>query len=1314
MKIGKIMLVSILLLAILTVGAVSATEDILAAEDDAGDIVDAPADDIDLISDEEDENPDDDLDDGLDDSDEDEPKGTEDVEITCEFPSEIIAGKEYEINVTFDKEVTGWVYAGCDSNEYCNYVEGNSVILGFKSMDFGGQIYEIRYTGDENYAPKTINGEFSVSEYVITCDLGNNIYGEVSEGYIYAPRSFSDNITLVVNGKKEYQVPKVDGDYYYKIEDFDYGENTVRLIYHDETYGDFEDTFNVTTYPSIVLSNSGLNVHLSLPKDASGTLNVYDGYNEDKKLIDSVSMKDGYTYVSLYGLQLGEHQIYAEYVGDDKYAIDSFVEYINIEPLFTIPNVVFSNHGSFILIDVPSGDNGIMIFSESQWDDELEDNVIFRYNASVINGKGKLSLDELESGIHTLSARFVDENGESIYLYDGEFSVDIIDIDSWDILDGLYDGDSIIDTSGEFNVYLPGDLTGKIEIYVDGKLVKEETESHYNVPFSAGNLAEGDHKITIKYSGDEGNFTRTITLKSISCQITIPDESNQFYNEFTVELASNTTGTLNVYVDGKLYLTEEMDDTYYTFGIHDIVLGTHKVKITFIDDKTKKTTSSEKTVDFVYSLSIITNDEYVYGEENTVRVMVPSDVSGELTVKINGKNRKWAADGSEIIVDISDLAIGDYEITVSHSGDKKYYKLEETSSFSVIGSIIMPDYANNPITLTLPSNAKGNLIVNIYKIIGEDEDNEPITELVKTQTVKLIKGKAVYEISDLEMGQYSIEASYDGEDYYVSPREETIRSDINVEYDDDFSLNKPSVLNISVPLKEGTLKLTIGTVTHDEEWNDVINPIETKNFTLTGEKIQYVFTPKKIGEYCVTYELEGAEDASSFYFTITPKIEVPDGITYKNKTKITMELPEDATGQITVKVFISKDSVDEYGEEVSEYIYANKTLTSEFANGIASVDLPDDLSIGTYLFELNYTGNYGNYQDSYSIGVIPSVTLPDKFTAGEKATLEFELEGAQGDIEVRVPGEVIKVPLKDGKASVDLSGLPAGRYNEVIIRYTDSEGVNRSLYKEVYVKKAADVNVDVSAATVTTDLIVKVTLSDRLAPGNVTVKVNGVTKTSNIESGVATFNFGKLAYGKYPVEATFNGNNYLDSASKSATANVTYDPVIKASDYKAFYNEGKYSVTVYGFDKKLASGVKVVIKINGKTFKTVTTNKKGVATVKLTQVPKTYKISATSLGKTVTKKLTVKQVLTIKTVKVKKSAKKLVLTATLKSKKAIKGKTITFKFNGKTFKAKTNKKGVAKVTVKKSVLKKLKVGKKITYQATYLKDTVKKTAKVKK
>lgn len=88
--------------------------------------------------------------------------------------------------------------------------------------------------------------------------------------------------------------------------------------------------------------------------------------------------------------------------------------------------------------------------------------------------------------------------------------------------------------------------------------------------------------------------------------------------------------------------------------------------------------------------------------------------------------------------------------------------------------------------------------------------------------------------------------------------------------------------------------------------------------------------------------------------------------------------------------------------------------------------------------------------------------------------------------------------------------------------------------------------------------------------------------------------------------------------------------------------------------------------------------------------------------------------LTLKKVTVKKSAKKLVIQATLKSNgKPVKGKIIKFKFNKKTYKAKTNAKGVAKITVKKAVLKKLKKGKKVIYTATYGKITKKVTVKVK-
>ena len=89
--------------------------------------------------------------------------------------------------------------------------------------------------------------------------------------------------------------------------------------------------------------------------------------------------------------------------------------------------------------------------------------------------------------------------------------------------------------------------------------------------------------------------------------------------------------------------------------------------------------------------------------------------------------------------------------------------------------------------------------------------------------------------------------------------------------------------------------------------------------------------------------------------------------------------------------------------------------------------------------------------------------------------------------------------------------------------------------------------------------------------------------------------------------------------------------------------------------------------------------------------------------------------LTISKVKVRKYAKKLTIKATLMiDGKPAKGKVIKFKFNKKTYKAKTNKKGIAKITVKRAVLKKLKVGKKVKYQATYGKKTVTKTVKVKR
>lgn len=213
------------------------------------------------------------------------------------------------------------------------------------------------------------------------------------------------------------------------------------------------------------------------------------------------------------------------------------------------------------------------------------------------------------------------------------------------------------------------------------------------------------------------------------------------------------------------------------------------------------------------------------------------------------------------------------------------------------------------------------------------------------------------------------------------------------------------------------------------------------------------------------------------------------------------------------------------------------------------------------------------------------------------------------------------------------------------------------------------------------------------------------------ENGYLKFSLKDLAAGTYEIKIT--SQNW--DVEKTSTL-IIGEAKVTASNAKVTYSAGSYyTINVKGADGKPADGAKVVIKINGKTFKTLYTSK-GVAKFKVDNAPGTYKMTITSLGKSVTKTLTVNHVVSLQSVTVKRSAKKLVLSANLGkvNNKYLKNKWVTFKFNGKTYKAKTNSKGVAKVTVKSNVLKKLKVGKKVTYQATYLKDTVKKTAKIKK
>ena len=194
----------------------------------------------------------------------------------------------------------------------------------------------------------------------------------------------------------------------------------------------------------------------------------------------------------------------------------------------------------------------------------------------------------------------------------------------------------------------------------------------------------------------------------------------------------------------------------------------------------------------------------------------------------------------------------------------------------------------------------------------------------------------------------------------------------------------------------------------------------------------------------------------------------------------------------------------------------------------------------------------------------------------------------------------------------------------------------------------------------------------------------------------------KDLYQEYGEIACIKAYTLKDDTAIAGNKNITVD-----------YGGGKYfSVKVTTADGHIVVGASVKFKINGQST-TVRTDNNGIAKIKITHLPKTYSMTTTYNGKTYKNTVTVKHVIKASKVTVKKTAKKFTLKATLKiNGKLVKGKIITFKFNGKTYKVKTNAKGIAQKTLNKNVIKKLKKGKTYIVKVSYFKDNIKTTVKV--
>ncbi len=167
------------------------------------------------------------------------------------------------------------------------------------------------------------------------------------------------------------------------------------------------------------------------------------------------------------------------------------------------------------------------------------------------------------------------------------------------------------------------------------------------------------------------------------------------------------------------------------------------------------------------------------------------------------------------------------------------------------------------------------------------------------------------------------------------------------------------------------------------------------------------------------------------------------------------------------------------------------------------------------------------------------------------------------------------------------------------------------------------------------------------ASGTVELFVNGtMSAVVEVVQGIAKIDLSKYK-GNSLFTFSYSGDDRYPAFTMNYTINVVLTKIV-APNKSVLYTAGhKYSLTVYKEGGILAKGCEVIIKANGKLILSTKTGSNGVVSFKVTQVPGTYKLTITSLERTITPTLTVKHLITLKSATVKKSAKKLVLQATL-------------------------------------------------------------------
>lgn len=1020
----------------------------------------------------------------------------------------------------------------------------------------------------------------------------------------------------------------------------------------------------------------------------------------------------------------------------------------------------------------------------------------------VVLNDGKMGVDInlpiLDVGEHRLAVVSLNSNGNTSAIENVKSSFNVIKAD---VNIGI----------NEDSVIYPNEGNIKITSNVDGyyTVIINEVESIVKLINGSANLKVpilnvGIYDVIVAFDGNDNYNAKSITFpgayvvtkSNVTLTILVSDIHVGDEEVIVVNVPNDATGTINITVNNAQYNNIEIVNGKVSLLLNDLSSGKYDIKAIYNGNDNYLPSNVTNTTFMVYknNITFAIEDKLInHGETAIYEIILSSDVTGNITIKIGNKTFNGTLTGGKTTIDVTGFSVGNYTVVAIYSGDDKYNSANSNTAklniakYDMELDVSIKDgvYGDNAtVTVSVTDDATGNITIKI--------NNKSIIK-------GIVNGKVVFNISKLAAGSYDVYVTYSGDVKYNIANASDIltiskaTANINI---DNKEINIGDKVNYEITVQNtytGDVTISIGDISRTINVENGIAIIELDTSNLVADKYLVKIT------YANDKNYTNAENAALLKVNKLPsEINVfVNSINVGDNAEIIVTISDEATGNVVIKL--------------GDFTYLVEIIDSKAKLNI------NDLAEGTYSVIAKYLGDnkfLASDEDStiFTVSKLSSYLMnasSNDIIEGQNANVIVNLPSdTKGDVKITVNNREYTGTINNGIVRFEISDLTMGSYDVAISYDGDNKYAPISNTTKINVEPRKNISINVNDTTIpiTGGNLTAILVDENNNPIqnlNVNVLVDNANKEFETDSnGKITIPLNDLTEGNHRISIKFNGNeaynsvnttvkvtvnrlnvklitedlfmNYGDGSKfkvrlidldgnpiKGETitlalnggiyTNITndegyieftvkdkagiyaavssyggseiYNPVSNESkidikvpikltenkDITMYYNDGTvYKVRLIGEYDKALYGQIVKITINGVIYK-VKTDNKGYAKLKVNLVPKTYRVTGEYQGIKVFNKLVVKQVLSASSKTVKKG-KSFKYTAKLidKKKKPVSGKIISFKFKGKTYKAKTNSKGIASVTLKSKSLGKS------TIVVKYIKDSIKKTIKTKK